>query len=210
MLFGGNAQFPVIKDADIYVSLQSGSRSGYGSDPWAKQTQVEVMFEISDQHAPKNLPRFKKMIDWLCTQLHDGKTVHVGCIGGHGRTGLVLSAIVASMRNWKGKDVDAIQYVRKHYCKKAVESSEQVNFLMKHYGVTHVVSRARYVAPKESTRVAGPDDMEYYPTHSKSPMKFVDAAQPSASRKILSPKVTSETRSFVPMPSSRSLWKRKR
>ena len=72
--------------------------------------------------APANVTRFKKLVTWLCNQLQDGKTVHVGCIGGHGRTGTVISAIVAELLEEK----DAIQWVRKHYCKKAVESKAQV------------------------------------------------------------------------------------
>ena len=31
--------------------------------------------------------------------------------------------------------MDAIAYVRKHYCHKAVESAEQVKFLGKHFGI---------------------------------------------------------------------------
>lgn len=208
-LFGGNAQFPVIKDADVYVSLQSGSTSGFVSDPWAKQTQVEVQYAISDQRAPKDVLRFKKMIDWLCTQLQEGKTVHVGCIGGHGRTGLVLSAIVAQLRPWKG-DKNAIQWVRKHYCKKAVESAEQITFLVKHYGVTKVEARD-YEQPQESRRVAGFEQMEY-PAYSPSKSSTVnlDEARANVSRKIISPNVTPDTRMFVPMPSARSLWKHKK
>ena len=30
---------------------------------------------------------------------------------------------------------DAIAYVREHYCKEAVETKSQVDFLMKHFGV---------------------------------------------------------------------------
>ena len=37
--------------------------------------------------APSNVARFKKLVTWVCTQLQDGKTVHIGCIGGDGRTG---------------------------------------------------------------------------------------------------------------------------
>ena len=64
----------------------------------------------------------------------DNKRVHVGCIGGHGRTGLVLSALVAQMTGMP----DPISYVRKHYCTKAVESTEQVTFLTKHFGAAKV------------------------------------------------------------------------
>jgi protein-tyrosine phosphatase len=98
----------------------------------------EIHYPIEDQHAPKNVDRFQKMITYLCNQLQAGKTVHVGCIGGHGRTGVVIAAIVAEMKDYvMGQDNhDVIQWVRKHYCEKAVESWEQVKFLQKYYGVS--------------------------------------------------------------------------
>jgi len=137
LIYGGSCSHPVVKDADIYVALQHGSTSNMATDPWdvGEKKVIEVKFSIEDTQAPKykHSKRFFKMIDWLCNQLHEGKKIHVGCIGGHGRTGMVLAAIVARLG-----EKDAITYVRKHYCKKAVESPEQVNFLHQHFGVIKV------------------------------------------------------------------------
>ncbi len=143
-IYGGSAQNPVVKDADIYVSLQSGSASGYRTDPWTSPKVEEVYCAIPDMGIPKNIPRFKKMVTWLCNQLQEGKKVHIGCIGGHGRTGLLLAAIVSQLSGEK----DAIAYVRKNYCGRAVESSEQVKFLGEHYGITPVKGTKEYT-PKE-------------------------------------------------------------
>src|ERR1017187_10449077 len=141
-LYGGSASSPVVKDADIYVSLQGGSTCGKISDPWdADGHVIEIQYRIADTYAPANIPRFKKMVEWLCNQLQEGKKIHVGCIGGHGRTGLVLAAIVAQLG-----EPDAIAYVRKHYCHKAVESKEQVEFLVKHFGVTPAKANKSYVS----------------------------------------------------------------
>ena len=71
------------------------------------------------------------MVKWLAKQVEAGKKVHVGCIGGHGRTGLVLAALARVMIDEK----DAIAYVRKNYCHKVVETTAQVNFLAKHWGI---------------------------------------------------------------------------
>jgi hypothetical protein len=131
-IYGGNADTPIHEDADIYVSLQAGSTVGCLYDPWEAGGVIEVKYPITDCRVPDNLPRFKKMITWLCNQVQQGNKVHVGCIGGHGRTGVVLTAIVAELLGEK----DAIQYVRKNYCDKAVESEAQVEWLMKHYGVS--------------------------------------------------------------------------
>jgi hypothetical protein len=132
MIYGGSASSPVHKDADIYVSLQGGSTCGLLFNPWDEKPHLEVKFPIVDCAIPENIPRFKSMITWLCNQLQEGKKIHVGCIGGHGRTGLVLAAITSEFL----KEKDAIQYVRENYCKKAVESSPQIAFLVKHYGVS--------------------------------------------------------------------------
>jgi hypothetical protein len=133
-LYGGACGYPIHKDCDVYVCLQSGSSSGLTNDPWEEQHVVEIHYSINDGCAPSNTARFKKMIDYLCNQLQAGKKVHVGCIGGHGRTGIVMSAIVAQLLGEKA----AISYVRKHYCQKAVESRSQVKFLMANYGVDKV------------------------------------------------------------------------
>jgi hypothetical protein len=136
-VYGGSASDPVVHDADIYVSLQRGSTSGRISDPWDKRQVVEIQYGLVDGSAPdgeRKVARFKKMIEWLCNQLQQGRKIHVGCIGGHGRTGMVLAAMVAHATGEK----DAITYVRDHYCKKAVESTEQVRFLHEHYGVKKV------------------------------------------------------------------------
>lgn len=142
MVFGGSAHTPVVKNADIYVALEASARFNL-SDPWEAHQITNVRFSIADSYPPKDseVPRFKKMVTYLCNQVQAGKKVHVGCIGGHGRTGLVLAAMAAELGH-----KDAIQYVRKNYCSKAVESSEQVDFLMKHYGVNYANANKSYVS----------------------------------------------------------------
>jgi hypothetical protein len=139
-IYGGSASWPVVKDADIYVSLQDGSTSGFISDPWDDHHVIEVQHFIPDGGVPKDPIRFSKMIAWICNQLQKGKKIHVGCIGGHGRTGMVLSAVVAQMTGEK----NATEYVRKHYCMKAVESERQVKFLHEHFGVTPVIGHKEW------------------------------------------------------------------
>ena len=143
-LYGGNCQFPAIKTANVYVALQYGGQSGLVPDPWEEPNGiVEITYEIHDMDAPRNVPRFKKLVDYLCNQLQLGRTVHVGCIGGHGRTGIVLAAVVQQMTG----NADAISWVRAHYCKKAVESYTQVEFLNKYYGITKVGGSKSSVTP---------------------------------------------------------------
>jgi hypothetical protein len=155
-VYGGSASYPIVNDADIYVSLQGGSTCGLISDPWDIKHVIEIQLPITDMCAPSNLARFKKMIDWLSVQLIAGKKIHVGCIGGHGRTGIVLSALVAKMMP---EEKDAIGYVRKNYCKKVVESNEQVNFLVKNFGVKAVTSTKGSVSFSKHSGAEGWESM---------------------------------------------------
>jgi len=120
---------------DVYVGLDGYMTYVQGALPWETSEKVitHVHYPIKDGHAPTNPARFLKLVEWLCTQLQEGKKIQVGCIGGHGRTGLLLAAIAAKL----GQQ-DPIQWVRQHHCKKAVESQEQIEFLIKHYGATPV------------------------------------------------------------------------
>jgi len=144
-VFGGACAHP--QDGyDIYIGLDYGMKLSREQYPWNeidKDAPVEVLFRITDMCAPKDVKNFKKMITWMVEQLKDGKKIQVGCIGGHGRTGLVLSALVMEAGLVKKH---AIQWVRKHHCKDAVESESQVKFLMKHYGVSEADATKAYVS----------------------------------------------------------------
>lgn len=129
VVYGGSCKSPVITDADIYVGLDPSTCHHNNAYPW--QEGYSFKYLIPDMRAPSNPKEFKELINWLVKQIRCANKVHIGCIGGHGRTGTVLVALVAVMTDTK----DAIAYVRKHYCAKAVESQEQVDFLVKYYGV---------------------------------------------------------------------------
>lgn len=131
-IYGGSCIHPVVKDADVYVGFQTGMKSTIRQLPWYDGT--EFLFPISDMQAPKSLPEFMNLLNFLASNMEDGKKVHIGCIGGHGRTGLVLAALVTHMTG----EYDSITYVRKHYCKKAVESSTQIDFLHDNFCIKKV------------------------------------------------------------------------
>ena len=131
-LYGGSCISPLITDADVYIGLDSGMHVQQYF-PWERSVE-QVLYPITDMCAPSDPKAFAKLVDYVCNQLHDGKHVHAGCIGGHGRTGTLFSAVFSVING----DKDAITTVRKLYCKKAVESSSQINFLHKHFGITKV------------------------------------------------------------------------
>jgi hypothetical protein len=128
VIYGGSCINPVVKDADIYIGFDSGMTFTQRSWPWKKGT--EFLFKIRDMEAPADAAEFIKLVDWVKSKLDDGAKVHCGCIGGHGRTGTFMSALASRY----GED-DAITYVRKHYCDRAVESTAQVKFLQDNFGI---------------------------------------------------------------------------
>ncbi len=127
---GGSCISPVTSKADIYIGFDRGMHVTQAY-PWDNMP-VQVLYPITDMSKPSDSKSFIKLIDWSIERLAEGKTVHAGCIGGHGRTGTYLAALVAALGVEKK---EAIQWARKNYCKKAVESSIQVDFLTKHFGV---------------------------------------------------------------------------
>ncbi len=136
---GGSCAFP-FEGYDIYVGFDSNMDISKLHYPWNKG--YELLFLIKDQGIPDDGAEFKKLINWLEKKLIAGKSIHLGCIGGHGRTGLVLSALYTQM----SKESDAIQYVRENYCNKAVETKQQVKFLMEHYNIEYAKARKVYTS----------------------------------------------------------------
>lgn len=133
VIYGGSCARPIVSDADIYVGFDLSIKDSPKAYPW--EPGESFLYYIQDMHAPADATSFKKFIGWLAEQLTAQKKIHLGCIGGHGRTGLVLAALVTYMTG----ELDSISYVRKHYCERAVESGTQVEFLNKHFGITKVM-----------------------------------------------------------------------
>lgn len=189
-VYGGNCGHPVVLDADIYVALQAGSyvRVPY---PWEKKKReiTQVMYTIPDMGVPSSPSSFKQMIEWLCNQLQEGRKIHIGCIGGHGRTGMVLAAMV---RHLMPEVEDAITYVRQNYCKKAVESSEQVDFLVEHFGAKSVS--------------ATKGDISWGSKGSGSRKKYVPPSNVAKAPAPSSARFKDSKKSFDPVPSARNLF----
>lgn len=179
-LRGSSCHSPIVMDSDVYVGLDHTMEQTIRRFPWESGDQVH--YPITDLHAPKNPELFGKMVEWLSDQIVLGRSVHVGCFGGHGRTGLLLAALISNLwMNYESdqgalkvdplleaeleafkfmadlpdqdllKDHDFIGWLRKNYCKKAVESHEQIKFLMDHYGAKKVAPIKGFEGPKPVT-----------------------------------------------------------
>ena len=184
---GGSCGTPAVADYDIYIGLDSGMTFTDRQFPWTPG--AEIYYPIQDMQAPTNLQTYRKLINWTLEQLEGGARVHVGCIGGHGRTGMFLSALVTVATGRK----DAIAYVREHYCKKACETSSQIDFLVKHYGVDSVKASKNYTSAKSGWTKGGnkvngsasvwPDDVYW-----------------------LDDQTTTGAKAIIPLASSKTIW----
>lgn len=146
IIYGGSCSTPIIHDADVYVGFDFSMKKSSMSYPWVPGESF--LFPIQDMGVPHDLAQFKKLVEWLEVQLIAKKKVHVGCIGGHGRTGLVLSVLVHNMLDMP----DSTLYVREKYCEKAVESVAQVDWLFQHFGIKKVAPRKEHGLSKDFAR----------------------------------------------------------
>ena len=121
---------------DVYIGFDWNMKFNHQKFPWEKEHDkvLELQFSITDMSAPKSSAKFKKMVTWVCAQLGKGARIHVGCIGGHGRTGLFIAAVRAEYNG----DKNAGQWTRANHCVNAIESQSQINFLSKHYGIKKI------------------------------------------------------------------------
>lgn len=87
-------------------------------------------------------------------------SVGIGCLGGHGRTGTSL-AIIATLADLVPIGTDPVEWVRKRYCHKAVESDEQLDYIEDVTG-RRVVSDAYGVFGAYGASYGSPSKPDYH------------------------------------------------
>ena len=103
------------------------------------------------------LPTLHWVITTILEELEKGKIVELGCSGGHGRTGTVLSCLLVEAEGLDPKD--AINEVRKRYCQEAVEAISQVTSIYAFAGVDWLRATNEWAELDTSQSLAG--DMWY-------------------------------------------------
>ncbi|MGL4813964.1 MAG: protein-tyrosine phosphatase family protein [Enterobacter sp.] len=64
------------------------------------QTNVDVVhFPISDNNIPENKEQFYNLVVYISKQIKDGKKIYIHCKGGHGRSGILVSALLCYIYN---------------------------------------------------------------------------------------------------------------
>lgn len=139
-VYGGNCG-EVPPDMAMYIALDSGQAKNI-----TKKGKAHYVLLNAKNGGVPNINNLLKVLIKASELLEQGKSIHVGCIGGHGRTGLVLAAMVAFIMD----EADPITYVRDNYCKKAVETDAQVKYLNNHFNTPMAVP---YYQIKSDTKV---------------------------------------------------------
>lgn len=84
----------------------------------------EISLDWPDGGIPPVLPSFWRALVEACAASKQPLIIH--CVGGHGRTGTALAAILIAYSISAG---DAVAWVRKYHCKKAIETLCQERYL---------------------------------------------------------------------------------
>lgn len=179
VIYGGSCSTPTVNDADVYIGFDLSMSLSKRSYPWNKGH--EIYFRVQDMGVPSDAAEYKKLVQWTKKKLDAGQKVHAGCIGGHGRTGMFLAALVSLYG-----EKDAIKYVRENYCKKAVEAQSQVDFLGTIFGVIPA-------APTKGS----------FTSMSKKNYAVYDHEFEETSDSSSQPEVT---RSFFPLTGEKGIW----
>lgn len=84
-----------------------------------------IYMPVQDMDIPDR--RYTKIvINQIIKVLKKGEHVHIQCIGGHGRTGTIIACLISTVNKTV---TNPVKWVKDNYCKKAVESVIQYDFI---------------------------------------------------------------------------------
>jgi hypothetical protein len=93
----------------------------------------DVLFRIPDRGVPNDMETLEWVLLLAEECLKTGKTTHISCWGGHGRTGLMLSLLYGRAHP---ECLDPIKAIRTLGCSRWVESTSQEKFIFTFLGLT--------------------------------------------------------------------------
>lgn len=114
-------------DAGVYLDRgwlsHLGGMASAGVDSPIEPWWPFIVVDWPDQGAI-NADYYAALVDRVVEMLEAGQRVEIACQGGHGRTGTLLAGVLAKIESLPAQE--AIDSLRKRYCKQAVESHKQV------------------------------------------------------------------------------------
>jgi hypothetical protein len=113
-------------EADPYARDPKPAYGLYLDGSWRPPWPHEH-FDWPDFGVPEDPAGLMSALRRLLNRARAGDRVEIGCLGGHGRTGTALACLAVLSGH---PPVDAVAWVRDNYCVRAVETEEQVVFVM--------------------------------------------------------------------------------
>jgi hypothetical protein len=110
---------------DPYSRQQNPNFGLYLDSGWNPPWPHEHV-EWPDFGVPTNSGALYDGLRMLLERVQAGDTVELGCAGGHGRTGTALACLVVLSGH---SPIEAVRWVREHYCNQAIETLEQEAFV---------------------------------------------------------------------------------
>lgn len=115
-IYGGSV-YNLPQNMDHYFILEGKVRY--------KESSYMTFFPIVNMGVPLNMKVFHQCLTKAKLFLDQELSIFIGCISGHGRTGLFIVMLYYFMT----KDKYSLYKVREMYCFRAVESIKQLKFL---------------------------------------------------------------------------------
>ena len=150
---GGDSRGFSPEGMDVIISLNSPCNTVLANFPLEsfKNNSIKVVYlPVEDYEAPKYTKEFLLgLLDSIIKVIEkDPIAIAVKCTGGHGRTGTILAAYLGILTDVK----DPVKYLREVYCKNAVETIEQIEYIEKVTGkkTKESPSRTRWLSSFKS------------------------------------------------------------
>jgi len=130
---------PLIGDSfslqNLFMNLEGENLFGELKEFSLLQNKAVMSIDWRDQGVPKLKKEFWETFVGILKKESEKRPINVlfFCVGGHGRTGTALSIVCHLLEFSTG---DPIEWVRKNYCKEAVESYSQVSYIEEILGIT--------------------------------------------------------------------------
>jgi len=131
------------KGAGLTLDITGGPYDAYPGQPSfgvcvrTEQTQGRVMdvhLSIEDFSVPRYEDEVLEALEETIRAGLAGRQIYIGCMGGWGRTGLLMALLVKAL----GVE-EPVNFIRQHYTPRAVETQEQ-QFYVKNFDVSSIQS----------------------------------------------------------------------
>lgn len=172
-LSGKKDYYPMVdKDPCVDILVPLDSITG---DAWDCGWRGEIRYLPIKDFSIAPVDVITEATERLANEVLAGKRVGTFCLGGHGRTGYVASLILGFL----GVE-DPVGFLRKNYCKKAVETREQLEQIAEILGKPEILLKHKESKPLRLSGYAGYDWRGGYTgSYTGSEVKVIESYKPS-------------------------------